>query len=79
MKLSRLFQPRNPAFWVMIAFNVLSSLFAWILRTYPLNTLGLAVVAGLALANALLGMWFAWRLVRDDGDSGGKGGAGRGM
>ena len=79
VKLSRLFQPRNPAFWVMIAFNVLSSLFAWILRSYPLNTLGLAVVAGLALANALLGMWFAWRLVCEDDDNGRKGGAGRGM
>lgn len=79
MKLSRLFQPRNPAFWVMIALNVLSSTFAWILRTHPLNSLGLAVVAGLALANAMLGMWFAWRLVREDGDNDGKGGAGRGM
>ncbi|SIQ23635.1 hypothetical protein SAMN05421829_10383 [Aromatoleum tolulyticum] len=79
MKLSRLFQPRNPAFWVMIALNVLSSAFAWILRTHPLNPLGLAVVAGLALANAMLGMWFAWRLVREDGDNDRKGGAGRGM
>jgi len=79
VKLSRLFQPRNPAFWVMIALNVLSSAFAWILRTYPLNPLGLAVVAGLALANAMLGMWFAWRLVREDGDDDRKCGAGRGM
>ncbi|WP_018992530.1 hypothetical protein [Aromatoleum toluclasticum] len=76
MKLSRLFQPRNPAFWVMIALNILSSAFAWILRSYPLNPLGLALVAGLALANAMLGMWFAWRLVCEDG---GKGSAGRGM
>lgn len=79
MKLSRLFQPRNPAFWVMIALNVLSSAFAWILRSYPLNPLGLAVVASLALANALLGMWFAWRLVREEGDGGGKRGVGSGM
>ncbi|MCC4117149.1 hypothetical protein LLG90_17490 [Aromatoleum toluclasticum] len=76
MKLSRLFQPRNPAFWAMIALNVLSSAFAWILRSYPLKPLGLALVASLALANAMLGMWFAWRLACEDG---GKGSAGRGM
>ena len=67
MKLSRLLQPRNPVFWLMIAFNVLSSVFAWVLRSYPLNTLGLTVVGALALANALAGMWLAWRLVRDEG------------
>lgn len=79
MKLSRLYQPRNPAFWMMIALNVLSSVFAWILRSYPLSTLALAVVAGVALANALLGMWFAWRLVRDDGPSGDESARSRGM
>ncbi|WP_407280084.1 hypothetical protein U5817_06440 [Aromatoleum evansii] len=79
MKLSRLYQPRNPAFWMMIALNVLSSVFAWILRSYPLSTPALVVLAGVALANALLGMWFAWRLVRDDAPAGDERARGRGM
>lgn len=64
MNLSRLFQPRNPQFWLMVAFNLLSSVLAWILRSYPLNTLGMVLITGLALANALLGMWFAYCLLR---------------
>lgn len=67
MKLSRLIQPRNPIFWLMLVFNLLSSLFAWILRSYPLNTLGTALVVILALVNAFLGMWYAYRLVRGSG------------
>lgn len=65
MKLSRLFQPRNPLFWLMVAFNVLSALFSWGLRNWPLNGFGMAVIGTLALANAVLGLWAAWRLVRD--------------
>lgn len=49
----------------MVAFNLLSALLAWVLRTWPLNGFGLAVVGSLALANAGLGLWAAWRLVRD--------------
>jgi Lrp/AsnC family leucine-responsive transcriptional regulator len=30
MKLARLWQPRNPAFWLMIALNLLSTLLAWV-------------------------------------------------
>lgn len=67
MKLSRLIQPRNPIFWLMLVFNLLSSLFAWILRSYPLSTLGTVLVVTLALANAFLGMWYAYRLVRGSG------------
>lgn len=67
MKLSRLIQPRSPLFWLMLVFNVLSSVFAWVLRSYPLNTVGLVLVTGLALANAVIGMWLAWRLLRGDG------------
>jgi len=66
MKLARLFQPRSPLFWLMVAFNVLSSALAWVLRSWPLNTFGLWLVGGLALANAVMGLWLAWRLVRDD-------------
>lgn len=64
MKFSRLFQPRNPLFWLMIAFNVLSSVLAWVLRTWPLNTAGTVVVGLLALADALAGIAVAVRLMR---------------
>jgi hypothetical protein len=70
MKLSRLFQPRNPIFWMMVALNALSTLLMWIVQNRPLSTLGMLVVSGFALCNALLGTWLAWRLVK--GDSGAK-------
>lgn len=66
MKLSRLYQPRNPQFWLMIALNLLSSLLAWILRTYPLVPLAAIVVAGFALANAVIGIRLALALMRSD-------------
>jgi hypothetical protein len=66
MKLTRLFQPRNPLFWMMVTLNVLSTFLMWIVHNRPLSTFGMLVVGGFALCNALLGTWLAWRLVRDD-------------
>lgn len=65
MKLSRLWQPRNPAFWMMVVLNVMSSVLAWILRTYPLVPLAMIVVAGFALINAWLGIRLAVGLMRE--------------
>jgi hypothetical protein len=65
MKLARLLQPANPLFWIMIVLNGLSSILGWMLHTRPLNALGLAIVGSFALANALVGMWIAWRLMRE--------------
>ncbi len=62
----RLWQPRRGAFWLMVAFNLLSSLMAWVLRTAPLNTTGLLLVGLLGLANALAGLWLAARLWRGE-------------
>ncbi len=67
MKLSRLWQPRNPLFWLMIVFNLLSSGLAWLMRTWPLTAFGLALVGAFALANAVMGLWLAWRLVSGEG------------
>ena len=67
MKLARLWQPRNPAFWLMVALNLLSSVLAWVLRSYPLLPLVALVVAGFALANAVIGIRLALALMRDDG------------
>ncbi|APW42787.1 hypothetical protein RS694_09760 [Rhodoferax saidenbachensis] len=63
VKLSRLLQPRKPAFWLMVALNLLSAVLGWVVNTYQLNVLGSLLVAGFAIGNALLGMWLAWLLV----------------
>ena len=69
MKLSRLFQPRNPLFWIMLSLNALSMGIGWLLHHRPLNTLGLLVLGGFALSNAILGTWLAWLLVKEPPDS----------
>ena len=64
MKWLRIYQPRNPLFWMMLALNVLSYALAWIVQNRPLNTLGILLVGGFAVANAVLGMWLMWRLIQ---------------
>lgn len=66
MKLLRIYQPRNPLFWFMLALNVLSYGLAWIVHNRPLNTLGMLLVGGFALVNAVLGVWLLWRLARTE-------------
>jgi hypothetical protein len=66
LKINRLWQPRRGIWWLMLAFNVLSSGFAWVLRTWPLTPTGLTVFGLLGLANALCGLWIAARLLRGD-------------
>lgn len=64
MRLARLWQPRNPAFWLMIVLNLLSTLLAWIARSYELAPLAALMVAGFAVANALIGLRLMWVLMR---------------
>ena len=64
MKLLRIYQPRNPLFWLMLVLNVLSYALAWVVQNRALNTLGMLLVGGFALVNALLGMWLLWRLMQ---------------
>lgn len=66
MKLARLWQPRNPAFWLMIVLNLLSTLLAWVTRTYALAPVAMLVVTGFAIGNALLGLRLIWVLMRDE-------------
>jgi uncharacterized membrane protein HdeD (DUF308 family) len=66
MKLSRLYRPDDRRFWLMIVLNALSAVLAWILRTWPLVPLATALVAIFALGNALLGMFIAYDLMRDE-------------
>ncbi len=65
MKLLRLWQPRRLAFWLMLAFNALSSLCSFAMRTWPLNTWGLVLMGCLVLVNVAGGLWAAWQLVKD--------------
>ena len=64
MKLSRLYQPRNPLFWTMLALNLLSLVLAWLTRSYSLTITGSILVTAFAIGNGLLGTYLAWRLVR---------------
>lgn len=66
MKLSRLFQPRNPLFWLMLMLNVLSAALAWIVQYRPLNVWASLVVGIFAVSNAVIGSWLIWRLLRDE-------------
>ncbi len=64
MKVSRLYQPRNPLFWVMVALNLLSLVLSWVARSYALNGIGSVVVVVFAVGNAALGTYLAWRLMQ---------------
>ena len=64
MKLLRLYQPRNPLFWFMVALNVLSYALAWIVQNRALNVLGMLLIGGFVLVNAVIGMRLMWRLLK---------------
>jgi hypothetical protein len=66
MKLMRIYQPRNPRFWFMVALNLLSYALAWIVQNRSLNALGMLFVGGFALVNAVIGMWLMWRLMNTE-------------
>ena len=62
MKFSRIYQPRNPLFWVMLALNLMSLVLGWVTHNQSLNVLASVLVGGFAIGNAVLGTWIAWRL-----------------
>jgi hypothetical protein len=64
MKLTRLYQPRNPLFWIMLVLNLFSVVLSWITRSYSLDVLGSLLVTAFAVGNGVLGAYLAWRLVR---------------
>ncbi len=66
MNWRRLWQPRSGLFWLMLAFNGLSSLCAWALRTLPLSAVGHLLLAAVALLNVVFGLWAAWQLLRTE-------------
>ena len=62
-KINRLFQPRNPLFWIMVMLNGLSALLGWLTHTYVMGSVVSLMMVGFAIGNALLGTYLAWRLV----------------
>lgn len=65
MKLARLWQPRNPAFWLMVAVNLLSTLLAWAARSYTLTPVAALIVTAFAIGNAIYGLRLMWLLLRE--------------
>ncbi len=63
MKLNRIYQPRNPFFWIMVVLNGLSLVLGWITHNYVLGTFVSLLVVSFAVGNALLGAYLAWRLI----------------
>lgn len=63
MKLSRLYQPRNPLFWLMVALNLMSMVLGWIAQTYALGVLVSLMIVVFAIGNVVLGAFLAWRLL----------------
>ena len=63
MKLSRIYQPRNPIFWLMVALNLLSMVLGWITNTQLLGVFVSVVITVFAIGNAVLGSYLMWRLV----------------
>ncbi len=63
MKLSRLYQPRNPLFWIMVALNLLSMVLGWITHTQLPGVFVSLVIVVFAIGNAVLGAYLMWRLV----------------
>jgi len=64
MKLSRLYQPRNPLFWLMVALNLLSMVLGWLAQIVSLGGFVSLVMVVFAVGNAVLGSYLMWRLVK---------------
>jgi hypothetical protein len=64
MRWRRLWQPARGLFWMMLMFNVLSSVCSWAMRALPLNMLGLLLIGGVALLNVFFGLAAAWQLLQ---------------
>lgn len=66
LKLSRLIQPRNPLFWLLIITNGLSSAISFVMHAYPLPFGSMLVLAGFAIGNVVVGIIIALRLMASE-------------
>ena len=64
MKISRLYQPRNPNFWMLVVINLLSMFLSYVAQNYTLSTLASVIVIVFAVLNTVLSMGLAWRLIK---------------
>lgn len=71
VRLSRLYQPRNPQFWLLVALNALSAAISWLLQTRSLSLAPTLVLAIFALANFLLGLRIAVQLMKEPAEGAG--------
>lgn len=69
MKLSRLYQPRNPRFWLLMVLNLLSTGISHILRSQDLPISITLALAAFALANFAIGIRVALQLMREPPDT----------
>jgi hypothetical protein len=70
MRLDRLFQFRNPLFWLFVLLNGLSAVISYLLRTSEFTLPIVLMLAGFALGNMVYGLWIAMRLMREPWPSG---------
>ena len=63
--LHRLWQPHRGLFWLMLAFNLLSSGLAWWLHLAQPEGAWRGLITLLALTNTAMGWWLAYLLWRD--------------
>ncbi len=66
MRFSRLFQPRNPLFWIFILLNVLSTVISHAVRTRDLSWPIALLLMVFAIGNMIYGIRIALRLMKDE-------------
>jgi hypothetical protein len=59
---SRLWRPHLGLFWLVVAFNLLSSAMAWAIHLGDPQGALRWMLAVFALSNAVVGWWLTWRL-----------------
>lgn len=64
MKLRRLYQPRNPLFWLVVILNLLSMVLGWMTHNYSPGAFVSLIIVVFAIGNGVLGVYLMWRLVK---------------
>lgn len=63
-KLSHLIQPRSRYFWLLVVFNLMTGLLAWVSQALPLPWGLRLLVAIFAIGNGVLGLWALRMMLR---------------
>ena len=64
-RISRLIRPRHPLFWLLVALQALSGVFAFVLANRDPAVAVAVLLTGLLIANASLSALIVWRLWRE--------------